>query len=197
MKIKIKKLINKLFNKILNLQHKKEIPSTNFSFLSSKEPAYSPSYIIEGVDLFCPRIHIFFEKTNFSIYYLKLYAFLVENYPNSRLTRWFIKNTKLGTLRVLSHSGKILMVRTFGLFKNHLFHVESFYLNRAGVSFDYLSAISVSLTLCFCRKKQKDFSELILPASVMFDTIGFTPLNVYDSWDISLWDIGTDFCFYP
>ena len=91
----------------------------------------------------------------------------------------------MGTLQIVSFYGGLLCIKTFALFKNRLIHVDSFYLNRNGVTFKLLSNISVELAQGFAAKRAKNYSEVNLPASIVFETIAFAPLDPVDNWDIS------------
>ena len=155
-------------------------------------------YFIEGIDLFHVQLHPFFEKCNFiSRYFTILYVFLNKKYPKSWITLWFIKNTKLGSFRIISHSGKMLVVRNFLVFKNVLIYLNSYYLNIDNITSEYMSKLSVLITQTTNMRQRGFFSERHLPASVMFDAMAILPLDPNDIMDLRKWTMECDWVFFP
>lgn len=196
---KIKNYFLSKLTTIINwLKNIKDRTANLFSLFTKKIPnELNMVYIVEGINLFEPDSGFFFEKIHFSKYYMKFYFYLLRYYPESSITKWFIINTTFGTFRVYTHGGKIIMIRSFVLFKNHLFHVHSCILNYNGFTFDSLSSLSCFITRSFGIKRDHDFSATHWPAGVTFDTMAILPLDINNASDISEWDITTFYTFYP
>lgn len=182
----IKKLIHTYFSSVLDL---------NFSVFEKKIDSRL-TYWIEGVDLFHVTLKFFYLFSFFSKFYLKIYRAFVRVYPDSKITRWLIKNTKLGTFRVYSNAGAILVIRTFVWFKGRLIHIESYYLNQHGMTFKQMSILSSTLTESFSSRRERLFSENCLPANVSFDAIAIAPGDSSEDYNIIKWEFWVDYFFF-
>jgi len=151
-------------------------------------------YIIEGVNVFKPRISSFFLKYSvIGIEYMSFYFYMFENYPKFKFTLWLIKNTKMGTLRYL-YQGEVLSIRTFLVFKNIIIFSETY--EKSKLNPFLLSKLSASITADISSKSGGFYSSSLPPTSVTFDVLVFIPVNP-DDWELEdKWEILPSIIYY-
>ena len=134
-------------------------------------------YIVEGINIFNPYIYPFFAKyTAIGFKFMNIYMYLYNNYPNSWITRWLIRNTVIGTLRY-TYLGEIIAVRSFLKFKNIV--LISYILDKSNYSSVNLTKLDLSIGQDLRSKKEGDYYGCY-PAKVCFDVLAFAPINSVD-----------------
>ena len=199
------KKIKKWLSKFVSLKSKKDIiPFIEFDRFNAKNymgsypwslHAVTIDHIVEGIDIFNPHMFFLFSKyPSIGLKFNAMHVYLYDNYPTSFITKWFIKNTVIGSLRYI-YLDEVISIRCFMKFKNIL--IFSYIVNKSTFGQAALINIERNIGEDLRSKKAGFYSGSCYPASICFDVLAFAPVN-QENWPIKTeWDLYLTTIYYP